>query len=608
MKRKRLSIGLVPTLLLVTALTLGTAWATDGNLPGGTSISVEITAPPDGTLVAHPPGDVALAGAASIGEGLPLPNTLIVYVLDVSFSTIFAGPVGCGGDQNGDGNVDTILDCEIAAAKALNSLAAGLGTVGEVGVAVYGGHNVGNPADTGGAAADVGPGAGDQLVTGPDTDANANLTWDVDEVLNSAFSKFDRTGGVQVFTVKNVGSDGTNFAAGLAAAVSIVNSSAKPNKMIVFMSDGLANTGAPVSSVSVPAGVAIHTFAVGAAADCDNPGGGQGSLRAIANLAEPDGTCEKVETIANLPNVVPGIIASELFGLDLSVDGGAAIDLSGATVPPLPQTGPASVTFDYSEAGMVPGIHEFCATATGSDAGGVGDVTDCLDVTVADIDLVPPTATNELGYPGQTHTVTGVVAAGADGGVAGVEVNFAILSGPNAGLAGMATTDGSGDAEFTYMAMQGLAGLGTDVIEGCFVDDLGIEACDTAEKLWQDTTPPEVGCEETTNPSGKNVPKSKNEDGFYMLTATDLVDPDPQIYVMDSGSGTVFGPFASGTQIKYTEAPGAPPKMQKMGSSNGKAGAIDWHIIGNGDACVYAVDASGNQAECVECLVPPPPK
>jgi hypothetical protein len=93
-----------------------------------------------------------------------------------------------------------------------------------------------------------------------------------------------------------------------------------------------------------------------------------------------------------------------------------------------------------------------------------------------------------------------------------------------------------------------------------------------------------------------------------VLTSTDALDPNPDIYVVDSGSGTVFGPFASGTTIKYTQAPGATPSIKAIGSTNGQAGAIAWHIIGNGDMQVYAVDDSGNQSATVACLVPPPPK
>ncbi len=44
------------------------------------------------------------------------------------------------------------------------------------------------------------------------------------------------------------------------------------------------------------------------------------------------------------------------------------------------------------------------------------------------------------------------------------------------------------------------------------------------------------------------------------------------MFVTDTGSGTVFGPFPVGTTIKYTEANGATPSSKKMGSSNGEAG------------------------------------
>jgi len=70
----------------------------------------------------------------------------------------------------------------------------------------------------------------------------------------------------------------------------------------------------------------------------------------------------------------------------------------------------------------------------------------------------------------------------------------------------------------------------------------------------------------------------------------------------DSASSAVFGPFAPGTKIKLTQAPGATPNI-KPG-----AGVIDWKIQIKGDAIVYAVDAGGLKSPEVSCLVPPPPK
>jgi hypothetical protein len=122
----------------------------------------------------------------------------------------------------------------------------------------------------------------------------------------------------------------------------------------------------------------------------------------------------------------------------------------------------------------------------------------------------------------------------------------------------------------------------------------------------------QAACTETTNPHGKNVPPAgsttlpgprggQNEDGFYLLTSDTGVD----VFVRDGGSGTVFGPFPSGTKIKYTQAPGASPSQKKIGSTNGQAGAVKFHITGTGDAFVFP---TGEPNRAVPCRVPPPPK
>ena len=90
-------------------------------------------------------------------------------------------------------------------------------------------------------------------------------------------------------------------------------------------------------------------------------------------------------------------------------------------------------------------------------------------------------------------------------------------------------------------------------------------------------------------------------DGFYLLSANDAVDPNPQIRVHDTGSSFVAGPYHDGTKIKLAQAPGATP-----GTKPGP-GVIDWKITLNGDASVTATDSSGNTTT-VSCKVSPPPK
>jgi len=160
------------------------------------------------------------------------------------------------------------------------------------------------------------------------------------------------------------------------------------------------------------------------------------------------------------------------------------------------------------------------------------------------------------------------------------------------------------------------ASLGLDTITACFTDagDTKVYGCDTAAKEWVDTTPPDAFCTPSVNPDGTepNAPgnggQGQNQDGFYGISAQDVVWPvdSLQLFVTDSGTGTVFGPFSSGTNIKYVEANGAKPSIRDMSGSG--SGYVDWMIKGQGDAFVTAVDGSGNMSEWVYCLVPPAPK
>ena len=235
-------------------------------------------------------------------------------------------------------------------------------------------------------------------------------------------------------------------------------------------------------------------------------------------------------------------------------------------------------------------------------------------IHVPTIELSPPTATNEL-MPDATHTVTALVTAGSYGPVSGVPIQFEIISGPHMGVTGSGITDANGEASFTYGpgATVSPADLGTDTIQASFtnMDGTVVYGSATATKEWVDTTPPVPACVEGVNPSGKHIPaapgkggQGQNQDGFYQLYAVDVVWPssDIMMYVTDTGSGVVFGPFAVGTYIKYTQSPGVTPFMEPM------AGAVSWHIHGQGDASFSAVDGSGNLSDGVMCLVPPPPK
>lgn len=112
-----------------------------------------------------------------------------------------------------------------------------------------------------------------------------------------------------------------------------------------------------------------------------------------------------------------------------------------------------------------------------------------------------------------------------------------------------------------------------------------------------DVTAPTVSCPPGPNPAG-HEPSASNEDGFFRMVASDNVDASVPIYIKDLGSGTVFGPYPSGTTFKLTQAPGAPV------TSKAFTGAVDRKFIFRGDAQLIATDAAGNTATAT-CLVPP---
>ena len=222
---------------------------------------------------------------------------------------------------------------------------------------------------------------------------------------------------------------------------------------------------------------------------------------------------------------------------------------------------------------------------------------------IYNLSLAPAEADN----PEQTdHTVTAtLLEEGAP--LAGATVTFAV-SGANNGVTGSGVTDASGQAEFTWTGLV----EGDDIVSACFdADSHGTcEAVASAIKHWLHVNEaPAAACEPTTNPGGKVIPgrhasasAGMNPDGFYLLAGLDEDSPAPSMYVGDTESAFVAGPFAPGTKVKITQAPGVTPTV-KQG-----AGEVTAHVLINGDARVFAVDNEGAASTDAICYVPRPPK
>lgn len=334
---------------------------TIATLGTGVEISVEISQPIDGSVV--PAGPLWVEGFATIGETSPTAQTTLAYVVDVSGSTLSSG--GCGGDLNNDGYVNTVLDCQIAALLAVNEMAIATGTVAEVGASVFGSQA---------ATADVMPGGTDSdWLTAADADLDGDLVADMEQVLRSL-----EAGYIGEFTAHEVGS-ATAYGAGLDAIKAPLLASNQPHKLVVMVSDGKNNTGPHVDLVlpTLPIGTVVHTFAVGVHSACDVDLS-LGSLQDIADAT--GGSCTEVPDVAELPNLIPAVIGAKLIGLTLTANG-APVTIDTIT-PVLPQIGPHVVNYSTTLPDLGPGEHELCATATGTDALGEGEVSECVKVRV----------------------------------------------------------------------------------------------------------------------------------------------------------------------------------------------------------------------------------
>lgn len=357
----------------------------------------------------------------------------------------------------------------------------------------------------------------------------------------------------------------------------------------------------------------MRAFAIGSPSEVSCTGPTGQDLNTVAAKGGAGSGCQQVTDPSTLGDEISAAVGSTLSSVEIDVDSGGynaipAVDLTGV-LPMGPNFNNKSVDWSTEVTNLGPGFHDICVRASGSDAGGSGSVEECKTIQLLQLQSGAPggglEATNELGEDNE-HTVSVVVA----GDVGGTDVTFEVdgVNGPDGDTV---QTDAGGNASFTFTSPQDPSGLGDDTIE------VSITIGDATQSLeftkhWVDTTPPVADCVPSVNPAG-NEPSApgkggqgQNQDGFYVLEGTDDIWPaeELEMFVVDDGSGTVFGPYPVGTNIKYVEDDDAIPEAK---AKNGKK-EVDYHIKGNGDALVVVVDGSGNESDAVACLVPPAPK
>ena len=312
-----------------------------GNLPGGTALGVELV---DLTADAS-----AARAVVDLGQGPAIANTSLAYVIDTSAST--EDPGQCGGDANQDGLTDTILDCEVAAALRLHEEVVASGTIDRVALVWFSGHA---------AAQDLDPTGGEAVLVSPTADADADGVLDVVEAITAL-----RHGG------------GTNFVNSTQLACQVLSGAGTEHRLGAFLSDGVG-TGDLRTVLPCDPAVTFEVFAAGAGSSCST--GLEGSrLVDLATLS--GGTCRNVPRVADLPDLLPDVIAAEVTAVEYTVDGGTPVD-AGAGLG-LPRSGPLRLDLELAMPADLTGQHRVCLTVTGRDAGGSSSETTCSDVTTA---------------------------------------------------------------------------------------------------------------------------------------------------------------------------------------------------------------------------------
>jgi hypothetical protein len=248
------------------------------------------------------------------------------------------------------------------------------------------------------------------------------------------------------------------------------------------------------------------------------------------------------------------------------------------------------VTISYSPAsGSVFPLGTTTVTATATDASG-NTASTTFTVTVQDKEAP------KVVCPAN-------ITVGNDAGKCSAVVNYP---------AATATDNCSGAIAISYSVASGTVfPKGTTPVTVTATDAAGNSSTCTFTVTVNDTEAPVGTCVPTTNPSGNNVPAAgknpksgQNPDGFYQLLGKDNCDAPSTLalYVKDTGSSYVAGPFKDGDKVKITQAPGVTPNTKPM------AGVVIAHIQLKGDALLIVKDAAGNTSVAATCLVAPAPK
>jgi hypothetical protein len=183
----------------------------------------------------------------------------------------------------------------------------------------------------------------------------------------------------------------------------------------------------------------------------------------------------------------------------------------------------------------------------------------------ATLSLGPATAT---AFAGHQVTETATLVDGGGAGVPNSTVTFNVVSGPNAGQTGSATTDGSGHATFTYTGV----GQGEDVVAAT-VATVGSFTSNSARVLWVNGTSGDWNSGDIGNPTPAGGQSFDSVTGTWTLQGggsdiTGTADQFHYVWQTLPGTGGVAAHVASqtntnpsakaGVMLRASTDPGSP--------------------------------------------------
>ena len=502
-------------------------------------------------------GTTDISGSIDL-SGITQPSYNILFVMDVSGSTVFTNPSFPGADdQNGDGDSNEVIDAEILSLRQLSDEIDGLGFSDQevqIGLVFF------------------------------DTVGSANSSTQI--VLEAPGDQSFNAGSQALEDAINPGTNvqgGTDFEAALQFAIrwfenQEANGEARDNNIIYFLSDGEHNGGTftdEVATLETNFDAQINGIGISSGANLTQ-------LNALDNTGSIDpndpinstGTAQRVDTLADLDAALaPPFLDADIIDFRIFVDGvqDTSIDVNDLTqqgtgfiINPQALSGLTTNTNDQSTILAEVEFDDGTVLSNTLVVGTPSQDTATISVTVTgENDL--PVAVDDSASGNEDTDITGNVLTN-DSDVDGDPLTAALATGPSNGQVTV-----NPDGTFTYTPNQDFNG--TDSFSYTLSDDEGgtetatvtltVAAVNDAPEANDDTASTTESAPVSVNLLGNDT--DVENDTLTIVSANAEPVGTPFLVTSDGGrTGTVTVEASGATQLTFTPNDGSGPSFEDL--------------------------------------------